>query len=206
MRVCLASKMTDPLGDRPAGLAARRFDETAGKNLQPDIYYPTISVTNTVQEKKKTHVPDIVHGVATRKTESVARTFDATHKSRMREVLNEMKEQIYASNKIEPLGRSRIYGYQLPPCEYVFGSKPRGDKITMAETLNPPDFPIIEPEQIRALYRKTHNDYDAGEQRVRGYRMPQTVRESPQFRFGKESRRTEGSVGECLKWYNEQSS
>ena len=198
--------MSDPVDNRPAGLAARRFDETARKNLQPDIYYPSTSVTNTVQDKKKTHVPDIVHGVATRKTESVARTFDATHKSRMREVLNEVKEQIYASNKIEPLGRSRIYGYHLPPCEYVFGSKPRVGEMTMAKTLNPPDIPTIEPEQIRALYRKTHNDYDAGEQRVRGYNLPQTVKESPEFRFGKESRRTDGSVGECLKWYKEQNS
>ena len=191
------------LGDcagSPAGLVVKSFDETAAKNLQPDIYYPTNRVTNTVKEKKNVHVPDIVHGVPTRKSESVARTFKASQTTPLNRVINEVKEQIYASNKNEPLGRSRIYGYELPPTGYIFGTQPRNESSSIAESLNPPDACSIESEEVRAMYRKTHQDYEAGEQRKRGYTLPRLITESDEFRYGKESRRVQGSVKQCFEW------
>ena len=188
------------LNARPAGLVAKSFDETAGKNLQPDIYYPINRVTSTVQDNKIVHIPDIVHGISTRKSESVARTFQAAQQTPISATINEVREQIYASNRNEPLGRSRIYGYQLPPANHVFGITLGSLSESISETLNPRHIQMVETEEIRAMYRRTHKDYDAGEQRVRGYDLPATITGAKDFRYGKESRRTEGSVEQCLQW------
>jgi hypothetical protein len=184
----------------PAGLAAKTFDETAAKNLQPDIYYPIENQDNRTC-KIVSHAPqDMVHGISTKKSESVQKTFAAMQRSQVMLALDEVAEQIYASNKTEPLGKSRIYGYALPSNDFVFGNRTDNKTEAIAETLFPSDMNTVESEHVRALYRKTHKDFDPGEQRVRGYRLPAAILKTSDFKYGIPSQCTSGSVTECLRW------
>lgn len=184
----------------PAGLAAKTFNETAAKNLQPDIYYPIVNEENRTCKKHTRETHNIAHGISTKRSESVQKTFEAFRKSPVMLTLDEVNEQIYASSKTEPLGKSRVYGYRLPPEDFFFGIKPATQSHTIAETLNPCDIIAAESDEVRAMYRKTHKDFDPGEQKRRGYKLPALISESSDFKYGLPTRCNSGSVTECLRW------
>ena len=186
---------------RPAGLGAITFDDTAAKNLQPDIYYTPSGTHNVyLQYKKRMHIPDITHGVATSKSESVGRTFESMRVTQVEQLLRDVKEEIYASNKNEPLAKSKIHGYQIPKDGFVYGKGFKQEDGNIAEVVNPTKGLAEETQEVRALYRKTHRDYNAGEQRNRGYNLPEAVTSDPHFRYGFKSAHITGTARDCLNW------
>lgn len=98
--------------------------------------------------------------------------------TRFQTLINELKETPYESQWNKSTGASRDYVSGLPagmqPMEITFGSPPiRGESI--AELINPPKtvYQVLYDSQIgHDLYKKTHDDYNPGEQVNRNYLQP----------------------------------
>ncbi|KAL6757424.1 flagella associated protein [Haematococcus lacustris] len=107
----------------------------------------------------------------------------------------EEKESIYASSKLEPLGKGMQRGTRIPDglgTTKAFGmridaqEKDKGGQIkhVMFPTDQPP-VPDDEGTQTHSLYLRSHGDYMPGEQRRRNYDWDSTqVQDPAQHRFG----------------------
>ncbi|XP_035702904.1 EF-hand domain-containing family member B-like [Folsomia candida] len=86
-----------------------------------------------------------------------------------------IKESVYESNKVRPVGRSHDQTLNLPPhidLELTGFGKPSDKSVNAGLLVNPPKSRYeIEQESkcSRALYKFTHGDYDPGEQICRNY-------------------------------------
>lgn len=98
------------------------------------------------------------------------------------------KEQIYETNRREPLGKSYQRGHVLPKeCQasgFAFGlSKPE----TNPEGAKGIIYPHVEedPATFKAMYQKSHGISEPGEQKNRNYRWEATQIQNPsKFKFG----------------------
>jgi len=103
------------------------------------------------------------------------------------EYKNSVNEAIYQSTAREPLGRGWVRGHKLPALtsekDFPGFGKLSGRPEASKKVVMPDDLPE-ETSEIKALYRKTHGNYDAGEQRSRNYKYPKVVASNPGFRFG----------------------
>jgi hypothetical protein len=133
--------------------------------------------------KRRLCVPDIVHGIPTVKSESVTKTFLAMRREGVQKILCENAEKIYKSVSTEPLGTSVRHGYVLPPPSHAFGIK-TDSRESGIKTLICPETPTNETESVRSMYRRTHHDYDAGEQLDRQYQLPPQISQNENFRYG----------------------
>jgi len=105
------------------------------------------------------------------------------------EYLNTCAEAVYKSTVEEPLGKVMLRGHQLPgvtqePAFTGFGKATPCAAFGAKESIFPRD---VEPEgkDVKAMYQRTHGDFDPGEMFHRGYSWPNEVRENPHFQFGR---------------------
>jgi hypothetical protein len=92
-------------------------------------------------------------------------------KSYLLEKANLKNEEIYLSHKREPLGKQYKRGHALPPSleQRGFGrATPQDISGDLSKQLLMPVERVISDEE-RALYIKSHANYDPGEQRRRGH-------------------------------------
>ena len=115
--------------------------------------------------------------------------------TKMSDYLNERKESIYKSRKNEVLGKPQTYGTQYPdhvkndPNFAFGGSKIKAGKDAQAtcKDLLYPAQPKQDPEDVkraRDLYRISHGNFEAGEQR-RSSEHNDTGIDVYSYRFGK---------------------
>lgn len=112
------------------------------------------SYIHGVKSKESLHVPDCIRS-----------SLDGT-----KLFLNQLKEKTYASSKREPLGHSIVRNYKFPDQvkspSFQFGL-PTSGKINAKELIY--TSPLTESEEVKAMYKRTHNIYGPGEQKSRNY-------------------------------------
>lgn len=114
-------------------------------------------------------------------------------------VLLEAKENIYASNRLEPLGRGMVRGHVFPAKvndpNFMFGSRTVPTNTTTKHTLQNGEF-LAESAETHALYKASHRDVYPGEQKNRAYNWPFDIATHV---FAKPNRGEIESVDLCLK-------
>lgn len=104
----------------------------------------------------------------------------------IKELVQDIKEQKYASKIKEPLGKTFERKYNFPnetqQTAFKYGVPTKFSEYTAKEVIFPSDREILEKEENRKQYIKSHGWYEAGEQKDRGYNWPVDKNE---FRFGK---------------------
>jgi len=135
-------------------------------------------------------------------TEDVAENFRSGQQFGVAEYLSSRGEAIYQSTTREPLGKSYRRGHELPadtksPGFPGFG-RPDPRDVTAKECIFPrgqqPD-----SEEAKAMYKRTHGSFAAGEMHNRGYAWPQAITEDGRFRFGVEDRPPQDGRGAGVK-------
>lgn len=85
---------------------------------------------------------------------------------------NDTLEAQYKSNKNEPLGKSMTRNYVWPEAAQdgnaVFGL-PSKDIVNAKQILYPPQGAADETAEHAQMYKRTHSNYNPGEQRAREY-------------------------------------
>ena len=175
---------------RPAGLGNRKSGETAARALMSDH----VEVGGH-SGKIKSVSDSICHGVPTVKKESVEKTFKAMEQTEIEKVLNDKKEKIYKSRKAEPLGKFPMKGYTLPPEDFRFGKHGEKHEYGIKEIVNPVD-DIVESDEVKEMYRKTHRDFAPGEQLRREYNWP--VKDGQAFGLCEE--KSSSGIEAAMKW------
>jgi len=198
-------KFVDPIPNiAPAGKSTAIFEDTAERDLKPDIFFPVPGTPIGERKYRKSYVPGEInvhwglkgqqlpderfaYGIRTNKGENVDMTFKAGQKFGIDEYLNSRGESIYHSTKREPLGGSYLRGHELPGVtkdpKFVGFGKPSADPEDGKLVIFPRK---VEPdtEDIRQMYVRTHGNYAPGEMFSRKYEWPQQIQKDPHFRFG----------------------
>jgi len=179
---------------RAAGFSIKSaHQETTASALS----FPDCMLTSPRQRMCKTSVHlDIVHGTSTVKSESVNRTFLAMRYEGTRKILNDHAEKIYRSYAAEPLGKCVSHGYILPPATHTFGVKSISSDSSGIKTVMSPA--SQNDDKVRRLYKRTHHDYDAGEQITRGYVLPNAIQDDANFRYGLRRKSHSDCVRDCF--------
>lgn len=185
---------------RPAGRSTVvPLNDTAGMNVQPEIFYgvpPTpikerrfrrsavpgeIHVHHSLKDQK---LPgeDFAYGIRGVKGQTTEICMKAGEKFGIEEYKESVKERIYESNKKEPLGKPYIRGYPLKMLAVGFGN-PSGEPEDCKKVVFPVDMPMSESEETIAQYKRSHNHFEPGEQVARKYNMPEETLD-PFFKFG----------------------
>ncbi|NXY03363.1 EFHB protein, partial [Pteruthius melanotis] len=127
----------------------------------------------------KANDPDVAthltHGIKTTSKLTVASLISPVAKSEFQEKMQDMKEAIYSSNRVAPLGRSHDQSSKLPEgldiINTTFGIKVLKD-LSAGEVVNPPKtFEEVDKEAREGhdLYVLSHEDYYVGERINRKY-------------------------------------
>ena len=140
---------------------------------------------------------DTVHGISSKKSESVGRCFPRV--TGFQSKLRDMDEEIYWSRKNEPLGRRKMTSNPLPPSTHVYGKVLPVDGSVSDAFKGVPE----ETEPDRQLYKHTHRDFDPGEQVDRNYKWPHGVDDT--FAFGLRELKSQ-PIDSCMKWEEHESS
>ena len=118
----------------------------------------------------------------------MAQNFRAGQQFGVAEYLNTRAESIYHSSKYEPLGKPHVRGHIMPPhlredskSFAGFGKKIKRDDD--AKGIIYPAF-MVESEDAKEMYKKTHAEWEPGESASRKYKWPTKITEDPHFRFG----------------------
>lgn len=119
------------------------------------------------------HSASYSYGKPTYTSEAVGSVVRAQSLSGLADKFNDIKEDNYASHKREPLGKGFSRGYVWPAAaengNAKFG-KPTQGLESAKEMLYPAGGATAhEDRDTQAMYRKTHGNYDPGEQRTRDY-------------------------------------
>ncbi|XRB21531.1 EF-hand domain-containing family member B [Pseudoscourfieldia marina] len=179
----------------PAGVVTSLEDEGAKQALEQVDFAKRPSTPPEIKKYRQStaHVPGAIvkhfgladdkplldgpYGVKTVSSESVAEVIQTVEKSELKEWAKERREDIYASNKREPLGKSLNRGHKLPEVLET-GEAPFGNAVGATELakhpaakglIYPVDSTEPETEDVHRMYIRTHHDYAPGEQRTRGY-------------------------------------
>jgi len=108
------------------------------------------------------------------------------------EYKNSVAERVYESKKKEPLGKPYTRGHTLHMLPQGFGlpsGEPEDGKYSIFPILLPPD-----TEEVRQMYRKTHNNFAPGERIARDYNWPEETMD-PNFRFGQGNGQAQEGAG-----------
>ena len=174
----------------PAGLGGTGDGESCEVTLKPELYNQKVTepCPEHMAKWRKDHTPGkvILHpGVAEDsdfkrlnvygKAEPVGvkvhEVLNTAPRSQLIEKSIAKKEAIYLSHKREPLGQQYSRGHSIPETVKQTGfGRPTPQEVLGDQTkhlLHPAE--RIVPEEERQLYRKSHANYDPGEQRTRGY-------------------------------------
>ena len=114
---------------------------------------------------------------------------------------NDIKESKYASSIREPLARGYERGYQWP--QNIDSNKENfkfGVPTTSSENVKDVLYPAkvnnwMLDDPAKDLYKKTHGNYDPGEQKQRGYQWPIN---KEAFRFGYSEQRLLNGAGDSI--------
>jgi len=142
----------------------KSFFEEPGKRV---THFGSIDDREELQER----LSDVRFGkTKTGVTDHVPDIFNQGRKSEISEYINDKKEAVYRSVQREPLGRSYIRGHDIPEEkgeEKSSHSVPgvAAKSIIYSRTKEDEDI----DKKYRALYKKSHNSYQPGEQRKRDY-------------------------------------
>jgi len=139
------------------------------KNHEPGVQSTHPGVADDLDYKRGEEDP--IYGRTEPVGVKVHDIMNVAPKSFLLDKANLKKEQIYLSQKREPLGKQYTRGHQLPPSlvEKGFGrATPQDVSGDLTKQLLMPVERLISEEE-RALYIKSHANYDPGEQRRRGY-------------------------------------
>lgn len=199
------------MGVRPAGRSITvPLADSAERDVQSDIYFP--APPTPVRERryrKISHAPGEIHvhyglkdqklpgedfryGIRSNKKETTEGAMKAGQLMGVAEYKNSVMERVYESTKKEPVGRPYIRGHNLQMLPEGFGNKsgePSDAKIVVFPVDRKPD-----PEEIRLMYRKTHNNWAPGERIDRDYTFPKETFH-PNFRYGKGEAQSAEGVG-----------
>ncbi len=116
--------------------------------------------------------------------------------------LLEKSEQVYHSVKTEPLAKPVPRNYKMPAetqnQDFRFGATQEKSESSW-NVLYPKDSQVVETEETKRMYIKSHNDYDAGEQKKMHYKWETTKVQNPiDFRFGKQTNKASQGAKACL--------
>jgi hypothetical protein len=187
---------------RPAGISIRvPLNDSAAMDVQSEIYYPAPETPSYDRRFRKTTVPGEIcvhhslkdqklpgeefrYGIRGVKGSTTEQCMKAGQKFGIEQYQMQVKEQVYESNKKEPLGTAYIRGHTLHMLPEGFGNSsgvPEDCKRVVFPVDQQPD-----SEEVRQQYRKSHNHFDPGERVERGYCWPDESK-GEWFRFGKSS-------------------
>ncbi|KAG2450939.1 hypothetical protein HYH02_004212 [Chlamydomonas schloesseri] len=103
----------------------------------------------------------------------------------------EQKEGIYASAQREPLGAGYVRGHKMPeglgserPFGVTYDARGKDLSRQAATVIFPTDRPAEEDPATRAMYTRSHQDFQPGEQRRRDYNWAAAGIDPAQHRFG----------------------
>jgi hypothetical protein len=204
---------------KSAGKSSAVYEDSTGRNLQPDIHFPIPSTPNSQRKFRKnynagsiiTHygladqplpAKDYAYGLKNPRGEDVAETFKAGQQFGIAEYLNARGESIYESTTREPLGKSYVRGHKLAPKTQLsdfegFGKKcgpvADGKEIVFPRGIKP------ETEENHKNYVMTHGNFAPGEMYVRNYEWPKQITTNPHFRFGVTEQSVPGRKGNGAK-------
>jgi hypothetical protein len=139
------------------------------KNYEPGVRQIHPGVADDQDYKKNGDVP---YGRSEPVGVKVHDVLNVAPKSYLLEKANQKKEQIYLSHKREPLGTQYKRGHEIPQhlVEKGFGREtPQDVSGDQGKQLLHPIERLVPPEE-KALYRKSHANFDPGEQKHRGYK------------------------------------
>lgn len=205
---------------RPAGKSGKIFEDSAGRDLQPEIYAPAPGTPPHERKFRKAlepgaaaihwglkeqKLPAEAFAYGTRsnsKKESVSAAFEA-QKQQNQSFRNDVAERVYWSTKHEPLGKGYVAGHELPEQtkdpKFHFGV-PTSTKDEGKATIYPRDPKYLgEDEEVHSRYVKTHGDFAPGEMVNRKYAWPEEVSGNPHFRFGAGSVSSAAKDGQGIK-------
>eukprot|EP00747_Dinoflagellata_sp_TGD_P161779 gnl/TRDRNA2_/TRDRNA2_178668_c0_seq1.p1 gnl/TRDRNA2_/TRDRNA2_178668_c0~~gnl/TRDRNA2_/TRDRNA2_178668_c0_seq1.p1 ORF type:complete len:561 (-),score=109.49 gnl/TRDRNA2_/TRDRNA2_178668_c0_seq1:120-1694(-) len=183
----------------PAGRSTTLVQDSAARDLQSDIYYPLpatpvherkfrkpaipgeVTVHHGLKQQKLPHA-DFRYGARSVTGQSAEATLQAGLKMGIEEYKQSVKERVYKSTKMEPLGKAFIRGHTLHMLPQGFGN-PSGEPEDCKKVIFPVDRPIKDSEEARQQYLKTHQSWDPGEQMDRKYNWPEESK-GDFFRFG----------------------
>lgn len=144
--------------------------------------------------------PLVKHGKMTQDSDHVDTVFGHGPQTNFDEYMNSESEKMYASKKMEPLGKSFSRGHELPEetrdSAFAFGVM-TGQSEPSKNLLYPT---VTEDEAIHeAMYRKSHGTYQPGVQVDRQYKWNNTNIDVTTHRFGKKDKNlVKNGVGLCM--------
>jgi hypothetical protein len=174
--------------------------DTAERDVQPEIYFPAPPTpANERRYRKISHGPGEIHvhyglkdqhlpgedfryGIRGVKGSSTEAAMKAGQRFGVAEYQNSVAERVYESNKREPLGKPYIRGHNIRMLPEGFGNK-SGEPADAKMVLFPVDQPA-DSQEVREMYRKSHNQFLPGERIARGYNFPEETK-GDNFRYGK---------------------
>jgi hypothetical protein len=195
---------------QPAGKSIDVLDDTSGKNVQPEIYFPAPPTPAHERRFRKNLVPgeivlhpglrdqklpglDFRYGIKTVKGESAAAAMKAGERVGIAAYRQSVAERVYDSTTKEPLGRGYNRGHSIHVPQKGFGL-PSGVPEDAKFAIFPVDMPA-DPEEVRRLYRDTHGNFAPGEQVCRKYNYPNGIQDDAHFRFGIKQQTAHGVEG-----------
>lgn len=204
-RMLASGQMRDPVRQiPPAGKSTTIFEDSAERDLKPEVYFPVPPTPTGIRKYQKSYVPGEInvhwglkdqklpderfsYGMRTNKGENVEMTFKAGQKFGIEEYINSRGEAIYHSTQREPLGKPYIRGHELPGVTKESTFPGFGKESEEQEDGKLSIFPRgvkPEDESIRKMYVRTHGNYAPGEMLSRNYEWPNAVKQNDHFRFG----------------------
>jgi hypothetical protein len=182
---------------RAAGTSTAVFDDSVGKDIQPDIYFPIAEKPAIEADARIAALKELRHGLAYAKGETTEKALKAGMRSGVEEYLESFKERVYRSHKMEPLDKPFIRGFDIPE-GVVAGGSTRVLSLSAKESLFPRDS-ISDTQADHEQYVFTHQSFAPGEQVSRDYAWPAEVHEAS-FAFGQPNERNKGGTKDALVW------
>lgn len=205
----LTKSMRKGVDTVPHVMSSGKKGECPAWSCQPDIIVPTPRTPEGRAEimqrhKRRTEAGEITvhwglkgtprpdpgdgYGVRSNKNENVEDNFRAGQKVGIAEYMNMRGESIYYSTSREPLGGSYLRGHQLPEQTKQrsfngFGKALDRDEFDAKEAIFPRN---VEPDKAEdsERYKRTHQNWEPGENASRKYVWPDKIVGDPHFRFG----------------------
>mmetsp|Transcript_46370 Transcript_46370/g.110422 ORF Transcript_46370/g.110422 Transcript_46370/m.110422 type:complete len:498 (+) Transcript_46370:146-1639(+) len=195
---------------RPAGVSTvLPLADSAGRDLQQEIYYPLPGTPGKEQKFRRLSQPvgvvhvhpglkdqvlpesGFVYGIRGTKGVTAEMALKKGLKMGIDAYKNSVAERVYESNKKEPLGKPYIRGHTIKMLPEGFGNKsgvPEDMKM-VCQFSEGKDTP-----ESRAMYKMTHNSFDPAEQFKRNYLWPGET-QGEHFRFGLDQGSTKEGEG-----------
>jgi len=184
---------------RPCGRSTTVLDDSAGKDLQSEIYFPAPATPTGERKYRRSQQPGEIYVHSGLKDQKLpGHEFSYGHRSvkgistedtmkagmllGVAAYKNSVTECVYESSKREPLGKPYIRGHPLKMLPEGYGNN-SGFREDAKQVL----FPTKQPQETKEAhtqYVKTHGSYAPCEAIHRDYNWPGAITDNPYFRFG----------------------